>query len=119
MNMGIQDGKLLLNSLIIIAHLAWKLALVVKDQVVDTEALLESYTAEVNRKGSEMSKLILATLNYSQNSGDDFPISARNKSCIIDVSMGVASRCNHSSKLSMATTGNYSCRSSSLRSLRC
>lgn len=118
MNMGIQDGKLLLKSLIIAHNLAWKLALVVKDQAVDTEALLESYTAEVNRKGSKMSKLILATPNYSQNSGDDFPIVARNKNCIIEVSVGVASRCSHGSKLSMVTTGNDSRRSSGLHSLR-
>lgn len=119
MNMGIQDGKLLSDSLLIIAHnLAWKLALVVKDQAVDAEALLESYAAEVKRKGSKLSKLVLATANYSQNSRDDCPISARNKSCIIEVSMGVASRCNHGSKLSMATTGNDSRHSSGLHSLR-
>lgn len=119
MNMGIQDGKFISSSQLIIAHnLAWKLALVVKDQAVDTETLLESYTAEVNSKDSKMSKLILAAADYPQNCRNDCPDGARNDGGIIEVLMGCASYCSHGGQLSMATTGSDSGRAPGLHSLR-
>jgi 2-polyprenyl-6-methoxyphenol hydroxylase-like FAD-dependent oxidoreductase len=49
MNMGIQDGLCTLDEALILAHnLAWKLAVVINGQAVDSDKLLDSYTAEVH-----------------------------------------------------------------------
>jgi FAD binding domain len=57
-----------MNILILAHNLGWKLAVVINGQAVDSDKLLDSYTAEVR---TPVVKLIIANPNYSKNDWND------------------------------------------------